>query len=380
MNDEKRHSISEIPRDCGFENGAPGPNDSRCPVTRYRPEFVPSRLLDEARSGWFPRGIRHCIGCELCSPDPESSFPACADELLVAGEKREGFIPRAFGGALDAIVELQLRSESPQNRLNWLTPDIQIAREGGKGEIALFVGDAPYYDILFEGTGFRATNETRAAVELLNSVGVVPVVLEDEVSDGSERLHAGDRDSFIALGERNRDMFKERGVKTIVTACDDARYTLANRYAKRIDGWDFEIVRLADFLVQRGGRLAFMPTKETVAIQPLDRYSDPTGSDSIRKLLNKVPELTVMEMEDGHPSTFGTWHQFDSVSKRLETDFLKAAQTTGARTVLVPSTRMLVRLIEGRRPGSWEETSIAIKGFYSWLVEHHTVATEFTGA
>jgi hypothetical protein len=48
--------------------------------------------------------------------------------------------------------------------------------------------------------------------------------------------------------------------------------------------------------------------------------------------------------------------------------------------VLVPSTRMLVRLIEGRRPGSWEETSIAVKGFYSWLVEHHTVAQEFTGA
>ena len=380
MTDKDRHNISDFPRSCGFENGAPGPNDSRCPVTRYRPEFVPSRLLDEARSGWFPRGIRHCIACELCSPRPEASFPACADALILAGEKREGFIPRAFGGALDATVELQIRNEAPQKRLDWIAPDLRIAQKGESADVALFVGHAPYYDILLDGIGLKATDEVRAAIELLNSVGVTPVVLEDEVSDGSDRLHAGDRDGFIALGTRNRDLYRERGVRTIVAACDDARYTLANRYPGRIPEWNFEIVRLADFLVQRGGRLAFMPTRQTVAIQPSDRYNDPTGSDSVRRLLNKVPDLVVKEIEEGHPSTFGSWQQFDNTSKRLETDFLKAAQASGAATVLIPGTRMLVRLLEGRRPGSWEETSIQIKGFYSFLVEHHTVAAEFTGA
>ena len=65
----------------------------------------------------------------------------------------------------------------------------------------------------------------------------------------------------------------------------------------------------------------------------------------------------------------------------LHRDFiLKAAEATGAPVVLIPGTRMLVRLLEGRRPGSWEETSIKIKGLYSFLSERHTVTEEFTGA
>ena len=175
-------------------------------------------------------------------------------------------------------------------------------------------------------------------------------------------------------------MFKKRGIKTIVTACDDLRYTLGNRYPDRIPGWDFKVVRLADFLVQRGGSLAFMPTRDVVAIQPPDKYSDPLGLNSTHKLLSKVPELITKDIEPGHPSTFGVWEHFDAVSKKLETDFLKAAEATGADTVLIPSLRVLVRLLEGRRAGSWEETSIKIKGLYSFLSERHTVAEEFTGA
>ncbi len=85
-------------------------------------------------------------------------------------------------------------------------------------------------------------------------------------------------------------------------------------------------------------------------------------------------------METGHPSTFGSWGQFDAVSKHMETDFLKAAEATGAGTVLIPGTRMLVRLLEGRKPGSWEETSIKIKGLYSFIADRHTVHEEFAGA
>jgi hypothetical protein len=365
----------------GFSNGAPGPNDSACPVTRYRPEFVPSRLLDEARSGWYPRGIRHCIGCELCSPTPELSFPKCADTILLQNGPREDYIPRAFGGAHDAIVSIQIQGISKQNRLGWLTDDIHIAGENEQGKVALFVGCAPYYDaLLADDIGFRATEDIRAAVGLLNSVRIKPVVLSDEVCCGGDRIHAGDLDGFLALGKRNLDLLKSRGVKTIVTTCDDCRYTLANRYPGRIPGWDFEVVRLSDFLVRRGGKLAFMPARDTIAIQPPDRYSDPDGVDSVRKLLASVPELIVAEIEPGFPSTFGGWGQFDAVSKQLETDFLKAAEATRSSVVLIPGTRMLVRLMEGRRPGSWEETSIKIRGLYGFLENIHTVAEEFTGA
>jgi len=365
----------------GFTSDAPGPVDAACPVTKYRSEFVPSRLVDEARSGWYPRGIRHCIGCELCSPTPELSFPSCADAIIAQNGPREGHIPRAFGGGHDAIVSIQLDGNSKQNRLDWLTGDIHIAGDNEQGKVALFVGCAPYYDSLLAGDiGYSPTDEIRAAVELLNSVRIKPVVLPNEVCCGGDRLHAGDVEGFIELGKRNLDLLKSRGVTTVVTACDDCRYTLANRYPSRIPGWDLEVVRLSDFLVRRGGKLAFMPARETIAVQPPDRYSDPDNTGSLKKLLGSVPELVVVQFEDGYPSTFGGWAQFDAVSKRLETDFLKAAEATRAPTLLIPGTRMLVRLLEGRRPGSWKETSIEIKGLYGFLANRHTVAEEFTGA
>jgi Fe-S oxidoreductase len=276
---------------------------------------------------------------------------------------------------------MQASGQTRQKRLDWITRKIQVAGENESGKVALFVGCAPYYDaLLAERIGFRATDETHAAVEMLNSVGVKPVVLPDEVCCGGDRIHAGDRDGFMALGIRNRDLLKERGVKTIVTTCDDCRYTLANRYPGRIPGWDFKVVRLADFLVERGGKLAFMPTPEVVAVQPPDPYSDPNTVESIRKILNKIPELITKEFEPGLPSTFGSWGQFDAISKRLESDYLKSAECAMAESVLVPGTRMLVRLMEGRRPGSWVETSINIRGFYGFLADRHTVAVEFTGA
>jgi len=377
----KTHNLVEIANSCGFNQHDLLPDDSKCPVTLYRPEFVPSRLLDEARTGWFPTGIRHCLGCELCSKPPSASFPAFTDRIIPAGGMREGYIPRAFGGALDSVVSLQLQHGENQKRFDWVTDDIEISEHAGNDGVALFVGCSPYYDVLLEEKiGFNPTSEARAAVELLNAIGVKPVVLPGEVCCGGDRLHAADYDAFVALGNRNRELMKERGVTTIVTTCDDCRYTLANRYPGRIEGWDFRVVRLTDYLMENDGKLAFMPTRETVVIQPPDIYSDPAQSDSMRKLLARVPDITVMETIPGHPSTFGGWGQLDNVSKQMETALIKAAELSGAVRFLVPSTRVLVRLLEGRRPGSWEETSIRISGLYSFLASRHAVTEEFTGA
>ena len=379
MTGENLHNLPELPVKCGFE-GDVSPADARCPVTPYRPNFVPSRLIEEAKSGWFPLGIRHCIGCELCSPNLLSSFPKCADRIILAGGPREGHFPRAFGGALDAIVDLQIKGNR-QNRLDWITHELKINTGSPSHGIGLFVGCSPYYDpLLSEILSIRFTNEAHAAVTLLNAIGIDPVVLEDEVCCGGDRLHAADRDGFVSLGSRNLELFKKRGVKTIITVCDDCRYTLSNRYTGRIPGWDFYVVRLADFLFENNGKLAFSSVKKTVAIQPGTLFEDPSGKNSISGLLRRVPDLKIVEIEPGHPSTFGGWNQFDGISKRMESAFLKSAEMTHADVLLIPSSRVLAKLSEGRRPGSWELSSIEIKGLYGFLSENHIVLSEFAGA
>jgi hypothetical protein len=123
-----------------------------------------------------------------------------------------------------------------------------------------------------------------------------------------------------------------------------------------------------------------MPTRANVAIQPPDRFSDPEKVESVRKLLARVPGLVIAELEPGHPSTFGNWNQFGGISKSIENALVKAAERTKADTLLIQSTRPLVRLLEGRRPGSWEETSIVIAGLYGFLAGRHAVTRDFAGA
>jgi len=377
LKQDNLHNLTEFPRQCGFTETL-HPDDSKCPVTPHKPDFIPSQILDEARSGWFPKGVRACIRCELCSPSPEASFAECADHLLLAGGYREGFIQRAFGGALDAIVTLQIKGGTSQNRLGWVTPDIEIADKADKDAIGLFVGCAPYYDaLLADRIDFHPTGEAHAAVALLNAVGIRPVVLRDEVCCGGDRLHAGSRDDFIALGSRNRDLFRDRGVKTILTICNDCRFTLGRRYPGRIPGWDFEVTSVTDFLLSRA--LAFMPTQKKVVVQSPDRYSDPGRVDSVRKLLAGIADLETLEFY-GHPHTFGSWNIFGGISKSIERALLKAAESTGAELLLIESVRPLVRLLEGRCPGSWEETSIPIVGLYGFLSGRHVIARDFAGA
>jgi hypothetical protein len=373
---DKQNSLTEIACQCGF-TGTP-PIDANCPVTPFKPDFIPSQLLDDARSGWFPKGVRACMRCELCSP-PGASFAACADHMLLAGGYREGFIPRAFGGAHDAVVTLQLRG-AVQNRLGWVKPDIEILDTADKDAVGLFIGCAPYYDaLLADRIDFTPTSEAHAAVALLNAIGVKPVVLHDEVCCGGDRLHASNRDDFIALGSRNRDLFRERGVKTIVTPCNDCLFTLGSRYPGRIPDWDFEVMSVTDYLLSRGVSISFMPTRNNIVIQTPDRYSDPRTVASVMKLLAMIPELEIHEFS-GHPQTFGSWNIFGGISKSIETELLRAAENTGAETLLVQSTRQLVRLLEGRCPGSWEETSIAIGGLHGFLAGRHVIPRDFAGA
>jgi Fe-S oxidoreductase len=317
--------------------------------------------------------------CELCSV-PGASFADCADYLLLSGGYPEGFIPRAFGGALDAIVTIQLRGKTSQNRLDWVKPDIEIVETADKDGVALFVGCAPYYDaLLADRIGYTPTSEAHAAVTLLNGAGVKPVVLRDEVCCGGDRLHTGAKDDFIALGSRNRDLFRERGVKTILTVCNDCRFTLGRRYPGRIPDWDFQVMSVTDYLLNRRSNLGFMPTRSNAVVQSPDRYSDPGNLDSVRKLIGMIPELDLKEFA-GHPHTFGSWNIFGGISKSIETVLLKAAESTGAEMLLIESTRPLLRLLEGRDPGSWEETSIAIAGLYGFLSSRHVIARDFAGA
>ncbi len=46
-----------------------------------------------------------------------------------------------------------------------------------QGNGVLFVGCAPYFDVMFENIDVKSTDIAASAVKILNHLGIVPVVL-----------------------------------------------------------------------------------------------------------------------------------------------------------------------------------------------------------
>lgn len=353
------------------------PDDSACPVRKYDSDFSPSGIIDELRSGWVPKSLRKCIGCEKCAEKIDASFAENVGRISLESEMNQGFIPRAFSGAHWAIVDVQIKSETTQNRMSWVTPDLKISQTG---EIAFFVGCVPYYEILLNGGGGNAViDEIRSSIRLLNAVGISPVILSDEPCCGIERIMSGDKAGFNKLGNKLIEQLKERGVKTVITSCDDCRFALGEIYPDIFTDWDFDVIRLVDYLERYPGKVAFAKLESSAAIQKPDKFSDSGKLNSVEKILSEIEGLEISECDDSLPSTFGSWEQVNSITNKLILDVLESAQNTGANTFLVPSVRNLARFLETRRTGAWQTTSITLRGLYSFLDERHTVIEDFTG-
>ncbi|MFH0811115.1 MAG: (Fe-S)-binding protein [Pseudomonadota bacterium] len=245
-----------------------------------------------------------------------------------------------------------------QNRLGWVTPDLQTAKSG---ELLYFTGCLPYFSFLFkdigvespfERLGERAGRGAVSTLKLLNAAGLTPVVMNEERCCGHDYLWNGDTALFERLARFNIAAIKKRGVKRIVSSCPECVRTLSMDYPQ-IERLDVEVLHTSQLLSRLAaeGRLQFKALPErTVTFQDPCRLGRHLGVfDEPRALLGGLPGVTLKDMVDsrGESTCCGGpngWINCGGISRQIQIARLAEAQATGAGTLVTACPKCQIHL------------------------------------
>lgn len=287
-----------------------------------------------------------CAACERRCPQ-QVHFSDWVRGLRERSDPAERW-PCPHGSALEASARL-MADAALRRDLSWIDDDLRVAEQG---EIALFVGCLPFFDAYFgESLGVRTLDSARAAIRLLNQLGIEPVIAEEERCCGHDLLWTGDRQSFQKLAHGNVAAFRERGVKHVLTTCAECCRTWRLDYAEAVPGTLPRVEHLSEFLADRLGEGALEPGGDEAPVRVT--YQDPCRLgrhldvvDAPRRLLAASGEAELVEMErSGRDATCcGTpgFTHCDSTSLALQRQRLEAALLTGATRLLTACPKCLI--------------------------------------
>lgn len=334
--------------DCGICTGS-------CPVSRVTPDFSPrlmveKALIDEEENPLEDVNIWSCLSCGQCS----TRCPSKIDYPEFVRMVREEAVRQGKGGVaahrglFQSIMRLQTL-DVKQSKTDW-------AREAGRistsGDTYYFVGCSPFLDVEFHDDWKLDVMEgPRGVLKLLNSVGIEPVVSDDERCCGHDLLWNGDRENFAKLARRNISLIKDLGCKRVVFQCPEGYITFKKYYPEVVGNLDLELVHFYELLAEdlKKGALKLGPLEGLVTYHDPCRLGRQAGiMDAPRDLIRGIPGITLTEMDHNRESGLccGTnaWMGCSSCSKAIQKNRLAEAVATGADTLVTACPKCRVHL------------------------------------
>jgi len=288
-------------------------------------------------------GVQRCLTCASCEAVcPQNiHFTQLVQGLRELSADEGAEITCPHGGALQSVMRLMARGETQQNRLEWLTDDLKT--EPKKGEVFYWTGCTMYYDAFFPDPEVQTLNGSKAAIKLLNRMGVTPVVSPDERCCGHDLLWNGDRKNFELLARHNIKLVADSGAETLVISCAEGLRTWKVDYEPYFEGKRPRIMHLTEFVgetLQNGSSLRFKSNgqQQRVTFQDPCRMGRHLGIyDPPRQVLQAVPGVELVEMRRSRRAAVccagGPWSYCDHTVKQLQADRLREAQATGAEVL-----------------------------------------------
>lgn len=313
-----------------------------CPLNRVDPTYSPrgntlQLLLDGEENFAQSSDLYRCLTCYQCKEVCPSSIKYVEAVRRARRDARnKGRIDECkHGQILRTIQEFQAVLDTDQNRLIALDPETYTS----SGEVLYFVGCLPAFDFIFPHTNSIST--ARNTLRILNAAGVKPVVSNREKCCGYDLLWNGEEAIFHKLAASNLALFKELGIKKIITSCAECLVTLKDEYPK-IEDVDWEVEHITEFAaasLQKGELKLTSPVEEKVT------YHDPCRLGRIshiyeapRTILKHVAGLEFTEMEyireNSRCCGVGGFSNCDACIKFLQSDRLEEAAETGSKHVI----------------------------------------------
>lgn len=328
-----------------------------CPVSRFSRHYSPRRMLTSAVRKHFDvlfqdYDLWSCLTCLRCEAVCPSNIKYSElTQIIRTGAKTSGFNGKcSHAGALELLQQIMTTSELKQNRLEWVTDDLEISTTGG--EVLYFVGCAPYFDVFFSDLEIHVLDAALSSIRLLNMLGITPVLLTDERCCGHDLLWNGDDDHFRMLAEHNQAVIKQTGAKTILFSCAECLSAFKNLYPRYGFPIRAEFRHMSQFLAEKvaSGELKLNQADGKFTYQDpcrlgrhLGIYAEP------RKLLQANGADTFHEMEQNNQGSLccgvSAWMNCDVTSKKIQTERLRQAKATGAETLAVACAKCQIHLV-----------------------------------
>lgn len=240
--------------------------------------------------------IFQCPTCNACTEacaydmDNVALYEALRAELVDAGCGLEAHIPMN-----KAMVEL-LNPYERDNKLkkNWLEKlDFKVKDASTeKAEVLYYVGCTAGLTPDIENVAINTAN-------ILKKLNIdYSVFGEHEVCCGSVAMRTGDHNAFNSVANKNYELFKKSGVKTIITSCAGCYRTLKKDYIDYLEDLEIEVLHSVEFLLK-------VIQEKNVQLRNLGfnvTYHDPchTGRhmglyEEPREILKKIANITEMK-------------------------------------------------------------------------------------
>jgi len=153
----------------------------------------------------------------------------------------------------------------------------------------------------------RNRKVAKAFTTLLNKAGISFGILgQEETCCGDPARRCGNEDLYLGIAQGNVELFKELGIKKILTTCPHCYHTLKNEYAQL--GTDYEVYHQTEFIWEliQEGKLSIAPSLEGTVT-----FHDPCYLGRVNRIFEQPREVvgrlhkgTYKEMERNHDRSF----------------------------------------------------------------------------
>jgi heterodisulfide reductase subunit D len=331
--------------DCGKCTGS-------CPVARVDGAYSPRGTIESVLSGHSQELINHhhlwaCLTCGLCTTRCPSDvdYPAFVVAARIEARKTgvEGIY--AHNAIMQQLMGIMGQSVQ-QNRTGWLRDGLKTAT---RGDDLYFVGCLPYFDVVFSDLGVVSTDTARNTVRLLNAVGIVPVVSNDERCCGADLFLNGDEDGYRKLAEINVQIIADSGAKRVIFVCPECYNAFRNDYPRYVSQLPFELLHLTELLAGRMGEFELAKVTETVTYHDPCRLGRYLGIyDQPRQVIEAIPGVELVEMRKNRANALccgsAGWVSCGQCAKGIQMERLRQAQLTGAERMITACPKCRIHL------------------------------------
>jgi len=198
--------------------------------------------------------------------------------------------------------------------------------------VIYFTGCLPYLDGIFSYCDSARIG--RAAIKLMNTAGIVPVVANSERCCGHDALWNGDSATFETLARANAKWIKETGAKRLVTTCAECYSMLRYEYPQVVGDWNgLEVLHMSELIEElvKAGTLKFTkPVEVKVTYQDPCRLGRQSKEyDAPREVLRAIPGVQFVEMDRVRENAMccgvGAYSNCDAATKFMQQDRLEEA-------------------------------------------------------